>query len=393
MHRSVVLGLLTALAAASCTEAAPTPDFKTLAEKIVPNGAIHAEDIVVVRGEVRDFELISELGYACMRRGAYPLPLVERETDKRRYFDEVPGDYDGNATLDLKLVEFSDVQIEIVGSEDPELFLDVEPHRFNARLQRRVPVNKASLAKSQRWITIGNGLYPSASTAAQMGLSTAELARLFWGSIDIDYARLQNTGEAVKARLDTTREVHITGPGGTDLRVGVQDRKVFVSDGVISAADVATGGPAAQVWLPAGEVYVTPQPGTASGTLFLPRLPFRGQDIRGLSLRFEAGKLVEMQAESGLKPMQELYDASPPGKELFSFLDFGINPRFKLAGRKDMLSWIAAGAISFCVGGNSWAGGDNETPYSFCGHLPDATATFDGETVVEDGVLRLISAG
>ena len=54
------------------------------------------------------------------------------------------------------------------------------------------------------------------------------------------------------------KELHITSPEGTDIKLKIDGRPFFVSDGIISAEDVAKGGPAVSVYLPAGEAYTTP---------------------------------------------------------------------------------------------------------------------------------------
>src|SRR5438067_4427406 len=100
----------------------------------------------------------------------------------------------------------------------------------------------------------------------------------------------------------------------------------FVSDGLLSDDKLKKGGPVCQVWLPAGEVYLAPVPGTAEGKVVVERMLLEGKEVRGLRLTFKKGKLTEMKAESGLEQIQALYDAAGPGKDEFSVLDIGINP-------------------------------------------------------------------
>ena len=78
------------------------------------------------------------------------------------------------------------------------------------------------------------------------------------------------------------------------MRVRVQGRPVYASDGIISAEEAQKGGAAVSVYLPAGEVYVTPVAGTAEGKIVRPREDFQGQEIQNLTLTFAAGKLTSM---------------------------------------------------------------------------------------------------
>ena len=75
-------------------------------------------------------------------------------------------------------------------------------------------------------------------------------------------------------------EIQIKDSNGTDLKVRVQGRPVYASDGIISAEEAQKGGAAVSVYLPAGEVYVTPVAGTAEGKLCV-----RGSTIRGRKYR------------------------------------------------------------------------------------------------------------
>ena len=58
----------------------------------------------------------------------------------------------------------------------------------------------------------------------------------------MDYSQLQNMGETLRTKLEAGKELHITNPNGTNLKVRIQGRPVFVSDGVISEADTEQGG-------------------------------------------------------------------------------------------------------------------------------------------------------
>jgi leucyl aminopeptidase (aminopeptidase T) len=126
------------------------------------------------------------------------------------------------------------------------------------------------------------------------------------------------------------------------MKVQIEGRPVFVSDGVISADDVQTGGAACSVWLPAGEVYLTPVPGTAEGKVVGDRQFFQGEEIQDLTLTFKAGKLTSMTAKSGLERLKALYDAAGPGKDEFAGIDIGINPNVHLVPGSRMVAMMPA---------------------------------------------------
>jgi aminopeptidase len=291
--------------------------------------------------------------------------------------------------LALKLAEMLDVFIEVDANEDPGILAGVPPERVAARGKTLAPVDQLVQERGIRRVNLGNGLYPTAATAQLFGVPQQQLARIFWDGVNADYARLQTAGEEQRAIFAAGKEVHITNPNGTDLRVRVEGRPVFASDGVISAEDAKRGGAATEVWLPAGEVYLAPVPGTAEGKLVVDRDFFQGKEIRKLTLTFEAGNVTSMTAESGLESLKALYDASGAGKEQFAYVDVGINPGVRVVPGSRMAAFMPAGMVTVGIGGNTWAGGENAVPFGTAYFLPGSTLKVDGRVVVEGGGLKL----
>jgi aminopeptidase len=181
--------------------------------------------------------------------------------------------------------------------------------------------------------------------------------------------------------------LHITSPEGTDLKVKVEGRPYFVSDGIISAEDVQKGGPAVSVYLPAGEVYTTPVAGSAEGKIVMAQAFFRGKEINNIAIIIVGGKVTSVSGSGpGYEEWKKAYDAvSDPGKDLISYVDFGINPNLKIWPASKIGNWVQAGMVSIGTGNNIWAGGDNKGGFDVGGHLPGCTVTLDGKTIIEKG--------
>src|SRR5262249_53786188 len=136
----------------------------------------------------------------------------------------------------------------------------VPVERLDAVAKASVGIYPQLLKRNVRTVGIGNGLYPTASRAKQFGLTETELAKIFWDGLNVDYAKLQGVGEELKKVLSQAQEVQLTNANGTDLRVRIEKRPVFVSDGVLTPEKQRQGGAHCQTWLPAGEVYVAAVP-------------------------------------------------------------------------------------------------------------------------------------
>lgn len=238
-----------------------------------------------------------------------------------------------------------------------------------------------------RFVSLGNGLYPNAERAEQFGMRREDLAKMMYSGIDADYAGLHTTGENLRKILAAGKQLRVTSPSGTDLTVSIRGRPVLVSDGIISAEERKRGGAATSVWLPAGEVYVTPVPGTAEGVVVADHLFYNGQRIDGLRLEIKGGRMVSMSAKSGLEPLRAYYDKAGAGKDLVGVVDLGINPSIQPPEEAAVNVWSRAGAVTVVVGDNSWAGGENRVNFSVSPEVPKATVAVDGTELVRDGKL------
>ncbi len=380
---------LSVLASAGTAFAGGPSDPNTTARTLVEQCAsIKKGDKVMVSGRPTDMSLLESIAVQVRKVGAFPLVSVSTDQMARRMFDEVPAEFDSQTdAFGLKLAETADAIITVESIENPALFAGASQARMAARAKASMPVLEALLKRNVRQITLGNGLFPTQATAKMYGLTTEQLSEIFWSGVNVDYAALQSTGTKVKSMFEGGKQVQITNPNGTDVSFGVQNRPCFVSDGAVSKEDLAKGGAACQVWLPAGEVYSTPVPGTTTGRIVFDRVFFEGKEITGVTIEFKNGKVTSMTGGPGFEAIKAQYDAAGPGKDEFSMFDIGINPAVKLPAGTKLLSWVPAGMVSLGIGGNVWAGGTNDCAYAFSGFVPGSTVTIDGKPLVEKGSL------
>jgi aminopeptidase len=83
---------------------------------------------------------------------------------------------------------------------------------------------------------------------------------MFRRTVPIDYTRLRSDCREVVRLMNSSAQVRVTAPGGTDITIGVRGRKAKADDGDFRKAGAAGN-------LPSGEVYVSPELGTAEGVI------------------------------------------------------------------------------------------------------------------------------
>ncbi len=390
LRTAAALALTVALAAVPTLAQAPGVDREGIAKRLVSAAGIHEGDLVLVVGGVHDSGLLEDIAIHTRAAGAHPLVVLGSQRMSHDMFTKVPDRYDTQApALGLKLADIFGALISVEIDFDPAALTDIPPARRAASAQAGAPVGQLLLKRGVRQVNLGNGLYPTPHNAALFGLPLPELEKMFWEAVGEEPSRLQATGNGIKASLSAGHELHLTHANGTDLRMRIEGRPAFVSDGVISPEEAKAGGAACSVWLPAGEVYLTPLPGTAEGTVVVERQVYEGKDIPGLTLTFKGGRLASMSARGGaFDALKAAYDAGGPGKDVFAGIDFGINPALKVGPDSRLQSFVPAGVVTVWMGDNTWAGGTNESSYGLMSFLSSATVAVDGKPIVEKGVLK-----
>jgi len=391
----LVLGCCGTRPPASCPNAptpAPERDYKKIAQQIVEGVRVKQGDAVFVFADPRDVALMDEIWVACKKLGAEVLLVYSREKLDRRYFDEVPASFDSMPLrMEEKLAAVPTVEIAVFGYEFPDQFKDVPPERMTATGKAWEPIAKLKIDRGIRSVFLWNGLYPTEATARQFGITKAQLEKLYWDGLATDSRKLTATGEAVRGMLEKGKEVHITNPNGTDLRMSIAGRPVFVNDGVISDADIQKGKAFVMKYLPAGEVYLAPVQGSAEGRVVVDHFPWEGGEIRNLTVTVAAGKVTAMTGEPAalFERFKKQYDAAPAGKELFENLDFGINPDVKFPEGAKPITYVPAGMTMVGIGNNMLSGGDISVQFSAAWFLPGSTVTVDGNVLIDKGELKV----
>lgn len=186
--------------------------------------------------------------------------------------------------------------------------------------------------------------------------------------------------------------IRVTTPAGTDISFEIGDRPVTKQDGDASARRAAQGLNLVdrEVELPAGAIRVAPIEESVNGIIVFPPSVWGGEATQDLTLTFENGVMVSLDATSGADGARSEIDAAGDAGRAFREFALGFNPL--LAIPTDGERWIpyygyGAGVVRLSLGDNTELGGNVGGGYVRWNFFVDATVDVGGETWVDGGRL------
>jgi hypothetical protein len=208
--------------------------------------------------------------------------------------------------------------------------------------------------------------------------------------LQTDYAALARVLERFDQAL-RTGEVHVTSPGGTNLRFRIGTRVVNRQDGDASAARTGRGQILIdrEIELPAGVARVAPLEESVAGVIAFPPSQWDGRPVEGLRLHFERGRVVKVEAASGRDAVEREMDAAGPAGRNFRELALGFNPLLAVPERGPWIPYYGygAGVVRLSLGDNTELGGSVGGGYVRWNFFTDLTVTVNGQAWVKDGRL------
>ncbi len=297
--------------------------LKKYATLIAKSGAnIKRGQEVVIYAELDQPEFVEMLVKECYKLGAKRVRVEWSHQPLERYDvkyckDEVLG------TLDDWQIARWERQAQVLPvkiyltSEDPDGLAGIDQRKYaKARAKRALTVKpiRARMENRYQWCIAG---VPGAAWAKKVfpGERTSKAIEMLWDAIllasrvtDDPIAEWDRHNEQFIARCDYLnslglRELHYTASNGTDLKVGLIPDGLFAGGGESALGSGIYFNPN----IPTEEIFTSPMRGKAEGIVYssMP-LSYGGQLIDNFSLRFEGGKVVEANAQTGEAMLREM---------------------------------------------------------------------------------------
>jgi aminopeptidase len=286
--------------------------------------------IVAVSSEIGKEPLTRAIAAAAYAHGAtyvdvaYADPFVRRariEHGSDAALDTVP------SWIGERILALGDqrcARIALTGPTAPRLLEDLDPARVGAdRAQTLREAGKVLNDQTTNW-TIGACPTPGWAAQVHPQLPADEALARLWEQI-VHVCRLDEddpvaawrermaTLRGVTERLTAARfdALHFEGPG-TDLTVGLLPTSRW-----LSASFATRDGIPHVPNLPSEEVFTTPDPTRVDGVVRATKpLQLAGATIEGLTVRFEGGRAVDIQADRGADVLRAMTAHDPGGSRL-----------------------------------------------------------------------------
>ena len=239
------------------------------------------------------------------------------------------------------------------------------------------PVHFGQRVNHTKWCVLR---WPNASMAQLAQMSTPEFEDFYFRVCTLDYGRMNTAAEVLAARMSRADQVHIEGPGDTDLRFSIKDIPVIPCCGDKN--------------IPDGEVFTAPVRDSIEGVVHYntPTI-YNGKSFENIRLTFKEGRIVESTCDNGDdEALAKIFDTDEGARYVGEFA-IGFNPHI-LEPMKDILfDEKIAGSFHFTPGqAYDEASNGNKSDIHWdlvCIQRADyggGTISFDGEVIRKDGL-------
>ncbi|MEW6336742.1 MAG: aminopeptidase [Acidobacteriota bacterium] len=304
-------------------------------------GGIRPGERVMIKGERICWPLMEQLQRGVIRAGGVPdVLLVPPDNERGRVWSAAmaalgtPEQLAAVPEWHRLRYEGMDKYVEVLGAEDPAAYASLAA----AQLQTLAAADRpfVALRLARRWALT---LYPTPAFAAMEGLPLDEYVRFLVRASTTDPRPLRDAEERLAPLFRDGRTVRlVTARGGRELTLDM---------------DISPSMPTLSYGLrnfPDGEIYTSPDARSVRGEVLLD-LPvhYGGHDIRGIYLRFEAGRIVEYAAEEGHEHLAAIVETDE-GSHRLGEVALGMNPGLERALKHPLLVEKVGGTAHIAIG-------------------------------------------
>lgn len=352
------------------------PRIHKLARYVVTTSlAVQPGDRVMVEMRGREVDVARVFVEEVHAAGGLPLARVEDPTIRAAVYGQSSDEHIAWLGEDLRRTwEQVDCFVFIDASSNPSTWDGVPADRKTAyRTSVYQPVYLDLVANSRRWCVLR---WPNDAMAMQAGMPTKDYEDFYFNACLVNYPKMNQALEALKARMDRADQVHIVGPG-TDLTFSVKDIDIMIKNGDRN--------------IPDGEAATAPVRDSVNGTITY-NVPcvYDGFTYRDVRFTFENGRIVEATGNDPER-INRLLDTDEGARYIGEFA-LGVNPAITVPIGDILFDEKIAGSFHLTPGNcydNAYNGNHSAVHWDLvCSQRPEhggGEIWVDGELLRKDG--------
>jgi aminopeptidase len=354
------------------------PRFDRLAEVLIGHSTgLKAGEHILIEAFDVPVEMVIAAVRAARAVGGHP-HVVQRNLRTMRALIESADDAQIQtwADADRHRMSLMDCYLGLRGSENVSEMAGVAEDRMQAwgRLYQK-PVHFEQRVNKTRWCVLR---WPTSSMAQLAAQSTESFEQFYFDVCTMDYGRMAEAVTSLADVMRTAEDVHIEGPGDTDLRFSVAGLPAIACTGSHN--------------IPDGECFTAPVRDSVNGVIHYntPTI-YQGETFENIRLRFESGRIIEATCDGDDAALNAIFDTDEGARHVGEFA-IGFNPFIERPMKDILFDEKIAGSLHFTPG-QAYEDCDNGNRSEIHWDLvliqrPEyggGRISFDGRVIREDG--------
>ncbi len=311
--------------------------MKTLYKKLAKTLCGHSTKIVAGEHVLIDVsetpaEMVNALIDEITERGAFAHVKISNQKISRKLAQTASeGGLQVDADCALYQIKKMNAYIAIRGAENIFENSDV-PQEQMALISSAMKDTLDWRVGKTKWVVLR---WPTPSMAQLAQMSTEAFEKFYFDVCTMDYSKMAEGMQAMKALMEATDKVHITGEG-TDLHFSIKGMTA-----------IGCGG---QYNIPDGEIFTAPVKDSVEGyiTYNAPTV-YNGVSFDSIRLEFEKGKIVKASSPNNAAKLGEILSSDEGARYIGEFA-MGFNPYINSAMRDILFDEKIAGSFHFTPG-------------------------------------------
>ena len=306
-------------------------------------GGVTSNDRVMIKGEAVCWPLMAVLENKVVEAGAVPdVYVVPPNNERGRVWSaemaRCGSDEQLAAVPDWHHDRYESMTkyVEVLGAEDPEQFMGLSAEQSQALAAADRPF--ANIRLSRPWVIT---LYPTKASARLEAMDFDTYQQFIVGASTTDPRPLLEAEKALAPVIDDGQKIHIVTERPPDhrelaLEIDIADGHAVMSYGLRNFPD--------------GEIFTSPNANSTNGEIFVD-LPvnYGGNDICGIYLRFEGGKIIEYRADEGHEHLAAIIETDD-GSHRLGEVALGMNPGLDRVLKHPLFVEKVGGTLHIAIG-------------------------------------------